>query len=92
MWGGGGCGFLSETVTADGGVDTVFGVGVSGVESEADLAWRGTWCGLVEVGYVHEVVLEGDVVVVAETTWCGLVECDVDVGDGECAVVKRDVF
>lgn len=80
--GGGRSGFLSEAVTANGGIETVFGVGVIGVESEADLAgwWTGT--GLVDVSHVHEVVLEGGVVVVADTTWGGVVHGDVDVGDG----------
>lgn len=88
--GGGRGGFLSETVTADGGVDTVFGVGVVGVESETDLAGGRTWTGLVQVGHVHEVVLEGSVVVVAETTWGGVVEGDVDVGNGKTAVVDLE--
>lgn len=90
LWGGWGCGFLSETVTADGGVDAVFGVGVVGVESEADLAGRWAWTGFMDVGHVHEVVLEGCVVVFAETTWCGVVYGEIDVGDGEAAVVDAE--
>ena len=85
--GGGRGGFLSEAVTADGGVETVFGVGVVGVESEADVAGWWTWAGLVDVGHVEEVVLEGGVVVFAETTWGGVVHGDVDVGYRETAVV-----
>ena len=83
VWGGGGRGLLAETVAADGGVEAVFGVGVSGVESEADVARGGRWAGVVDVGHVYEVILEGGVVVVAETTWGGVAEGEVDVGDGE---------
>lgn len=88
LWGGRRGGFLSDAVAADGGVETVFGVGISGVESAADVArvWAG--CGFVYVGHVHDVVLESGVVVVAETTWRGVVEGDGDVGDGEGALLK----
>ena len=85
--GSGRSGFLPETVTADGGVEAVFRIGVVGVESEADLAgwWTGT--GLVDIGHVHEVVLKGGVVVVADATWGGVVYGDGDMGYGEAAVV-----
>ena len=67
---------------ADGGVVSVFCVGVGGVEGETDLARGRAFGGLVEVCHVHGVVLEGGVIVVLEAGRSELASDDVDVGLG----------
>jgi hypothetical protein len=61
-----GRGFLPDLGTADRRVVTVFCVRVLRIVGEANCPWWRTWGGLVYVGHVHQVILEGVVVVVLQ--------------------------
>ena len=61
-----GRGLLSDLRTANGRIMAVFCVRVFRIVSEADCPWWGTWGRFVYVCYVHQVILEGVVVVVLQ--------------------------
>jgi len=85
--------FLPELRAADWWVVAVLCVGVFRVVSEANLAGRRAWAGFVFVGHVHDVVLEGGVVVVFEAAWGGVAYKDFDVRLWKhCAPVFAQIF
>lgn len=44
----------------------------------------------MDVGHVHEVVLESGVVVVSETTWSDVADGNVDMGNGQASSVELE--
>ena len=63
---GGGRGFLSDLRTTDRRVVTVFCVRVLWIVGETDRSWRRALSRLVYVCHVHQVILEGVIVVVLQ--------------------------